>query len=64
MIILAVNLKMLGQLIDTLRQKCDLDRGRTGIVAMGFVIVNYFFLYFSDCCHKNLTYLVSSPCSQ
>lgn len=52
-IVLFMDLEMLGQFIDPLRKQRDLDRGRPGVAIVRFVIADYFFLNFFDCCHKN-----------
>jgi hypothetical protein len=52
-IVLFVHFEVLGQLIDPLRQKRDLYLRRTGVRTVRPVIVNYLFLCFFCCRHKN-----------
>ena len=50
-VVFFVHLEVLGELIDALREQCDLHLRRPAVVVVRFVITYDLFFYFFCCCH-------------
>lgn len=55
MIVMSVTLKMVADIADSLRQKCNLNFGRTSVAGVGCKLVNYLLFGASFCFSGHVT---------